>query len=207
MHVRLSALALSVGLLALSACDLSESLSPADAAYLVATLDSGVQSRFEGTGEFDTGSNPARGVEVQFFLDSRGVGASAGERIIFSRAGGGRLGSGTYILEGSGEEGSRLEGLTAAYLRQTVGVAERYVATSGELVVTESSPDRMEGRFRFTAALSCVTRLGENNVVLERAGSCGTPSTPLPEQPGVVVTGSFVAVPATYEGLVARPGT
>jgi len=197
MHVRLSALALSVVLLALSACELAESLSPADAAYLVATLDGGVQSRFEGTGEFDTGSNPARGVEVQFFLDSRGVGASAGERIIFSRAGGGRLASGTYTLE---------ESLTATYLRQTAGVAERYAATSGELVVTESSPDRMEGRFRFTAALACLTRLGAHNVVLERAGSCGTTSEPLPEQPGIVVTGSFVAAPATYEGLVARPG-
>jgi hypothetical protein len=137
-------------------------------------------------------------VEVQFFLDSRGVGASAGERIIFSRAGGGRFGSGTYTLEGS---------LTATYLRHTVGVAERYVATSGELVVTESSPDRMEGRFRFTASLSCVTRLGDNNVVLERLGSCGTASKPLPEQPDVVVTGSFMAVQATYEGLVARPGS
>lgn len=58
----------------------------------------------------------------------------------------GDSGAGDRTLEGRGEEGSRLEGMTAAYLRQTVGVAERYVATSGELVVTESSPDCMAGR-------------------------------------------------------------
>lgn len=58
-----------------------------------------------------------------------------------------RPGPGTYTMGDPNEEGV----FFALYLRQTMGGAASLVSRSGTLVITSSTPERLEGSFSFAA--------------------------------------------------------
>lgn len=125
--------------------------------WLQATiLEADSAGTFEGTGVFHVGYPPPDsplGVEVLFQVGSKGRDASEGDILVLSRFGEGRPGIGEYELgpwDGIGFTGEYHRSLDD-------GTRELYVVDSGSVGFTRSDDDRVEGLFRFTALLYCVS--------------------------------------------------
>lgn len=156
--------------------------------WLTAHIVGAVQTEFEGTGYFSAGSGPPGGVSVRFGLGSRGTGASTGQRFSLDRPGNGRPGTGRYTLAPlEPDEDGNLVGFTAYYYRTADSVSEGYTASSGEVEITRSSGDVVEGEFRFSGVLYSYSSA-------DSVWYTG-PNTLDPGAPTIEVTGSFGAVP------------
>ncbi len=142
---------------------------------------------YEGTAEFWFDRNPGYGVDIAFVVHSRGTGPSLGEWLLLAREGAGRPGRDWYRLGPLELKNGRLQGFTAFYVRETGVRLESYTALSGEVVITESSSDRVAGVFQFTGVMYCWRS--------DVDGWCTSPITITPGAPGIKVTGRFSAVP------------
>lgn len=193
-------------LLVLSATVLGTCKEPAesvDASWLRAEVQGAVETVYEGSGYFRTGSDPR--VSVKFTLNSDGVGPHAGQWLMLYRPGHGRPGEGAYALAPVEAEDGSPRGFTAYYGRTADDKAEAYTAVSGEVSISESSDNRVEGSFRFAAVRYCWSRTDGSP-----EGWCTSPNIITPGQPEVEVTGSFLAVPpprccGVLESRVQRP--
>lgn len=178
---------LLVGLLSLS-CE--GPVSGGDG-WVRASLRGVVEAEYEGTGEFHVDRHP--GLDAVFFqMVSEGNG-SAGEQSFNVLSFGDIPDVGRYpIREAAKVDGDRT-GFSATYHRRSDGWSESYASVSGELEITHSSTDRLEGRFRLNTVRYCRSLLvsGPGDPLPE--GSC-TPMRLDLSAPSLELTGSFVAV-------------
>lgn len=167
------------------------------ASYFAASLSGAVEAQYQGTGEFHTGT-PGPGLK-QFQIVSTGTGAMSDQSFALTRWDGGRLARGTYPLNlvdlaARERSGTQPRGITFQYFRSGA-MEEQFVAESGELEITASSRDRVEGRFAFTGFRYCLREAVRSNPPVPPVGPC-TPATPsLPDAPRITVSGEFTAVP------------
>lgn len=171
----------------LAAC--ADPLGHAKASRFEATVEGAVRATYEGAGDFHAGSDPRVGEPMVFTLSSEGAEAGTSQSFILHRRGGGIPAVGSYVLGPLESVDGRPQGFTAYYSRRGDNRLEAYAARSGELEITVSSAERVEGRFRFTGSLYCSRALqGSERPV----GSCD-PGAISPDAPSVEVAGSFVA--------------
>ena len=167
-----------------------------DMGWLRATITDAREVQFEGTGWFS--EHPARDepirLPVRFTIASKGVGASVDQDLIILGMGAGVPPVGVYSLAPLEEDGGVLQGLTVYYSRHTDVLAESFTAVSGELEITLSNGDRIEGTFRYVGSRYCSSPSG---LVTDYDGTffCGDPNTIDPSAPRVEVSGSFAVVP------------
>lgn len=166
------------------------------AGWLRAQVRGAIDAMYEGTGFFHIGSDPRVGISVKFTLNSDGVGEYAGQRLMLYRPGKGQPSEGVFRLGPLDTRRGPPEGFTAYFSRVVDGRYEAYTARSGEVIITESSRGRVEGRFRLIGVLYC------RGLTRGRPGSsgyeswCTGPNTLTPGAPEIEVTGSFAAVPS-----------
>lgn len=160
-----------------------------------ASLIGAVNTTYEGGGEFHTGT-PGPGMQ-QFQITSDGTQAFAGQRFALTRWDGGRLRTGRHeitlvdlsaYMRGTSQQPS---GITFQYFRVENGVEEQYVAESGNVEITASSSDGVEGQFTITAVRYCQLELQG----LRQLDACDISAAPTASTPRVTVTGAFVATP------------
>lgn len=185
---------------ALSACDPADSVQPDAPSWFRASLLGAVSDNYEGTGEFNAGSDPRTGEALVFTLSSQGLGSTSDQSFLLHRRGGGVPGKGVYALGQPQSSGSSPAGFTAYYVRRVGDRMEAFAAQSGQVEVTSAAPGRLEGTFRFTGLLYC------SRAVVGSASeppTCGSPGT-ADSKTSIEVSGAFVAVPASNTGSVAR---
>lgn len=172
-------LAALAALPALAACA-DTPTGPEGAPSLTATIRGSVQDEFLGAGFFQRVEPPAGAASPGLFT-IHSHDAPLRQSFLLFREGDARPGPGRYPLAATAAGPVRFG---AVYQRVTADRVEGFTAIAGELQVTVSREDRIEGSFRFTGVRNCL----------------GTPArldctTPLdPAQPRVEVSGSFVAV-------------
>lgn len=181
--------------LALTSCDTGPTV-PADASWLRASLSGPADPLFEGTGAFDTGSDPRRGVSIKWTLNSEGTSAAPGRTLMLYRQGDGRPERGTYTLGLVDQSNGKARGFTAFYMQIRGDTAEAFAARSGVVEITRSTTDRVEGTFRFTGVRYSARSTGG------RGGEVsGDPTNPT--GPTIEVSGEFSASRAD-DGLLTR---
>jgi hypothetical protein len=190
-------LATLAALPALTACAESPTGST-EAPAFVATVRGSVRDDFRGSGWFHHHpGNPSPHVLPGAFSISSGTPLDPASFMLF-REGPGLPGPGTYPLAATAAGSRRF---VAVHVRRLGDVLEGFTSTGGELRITVSTPDRIEGTFRFGGIRNC------SGTVTSTGTAAGTPAPgssarlscdhPIdPAQPAVEVTGSFVAVPA-----------
>ena len=189
-------------LLFLAAC--AEPLGDLSPSFLTATVSGAMHREYRGTGEFHTGT-PGPGRQ-QFQVTSR---ESGSDHLSFAltRWDGGRLEEGSYPLSlvdlsahrrGTSAEGQP-RGITVQFFTREGNRDEQFVAESGELEITDSSRERVEGRFRFSGFRYCAREVIRSNPPVPPEGPCTLPSAPLAGAPRITVSGSFVATPLKVE--------
>ncbi len=171
----------------LTACH--DPVADGEVSWLVATihesevpeLDFTSRSYFNDTRLIHEGGRP------HFGLTADGEGHLEGHRLMLSRFGAGRPAVGTYELAVLRLEGGRLFGFAAYYSRlNEENGRDAFNVRTGQLVVTKSTPNVVEGTFHFTAGLYCGG---------SPPGPCYYPWTVVPDAPEIEVAGSFSAVP------------
>jgi hypothetical protein len=183
---------LALPALLLAAC--GDPGSSAGAGRFSASLSGAVTARYEGSGEFHTGT-PGPGMQ-QFQITSLGGEAFAGQHFALTRWDGGRLRTGRHDiglvdLTAYSRTGAQPRGISFQYFRTTGSVEELYVAESGAVEITSSSGDRVAGTFTVTAFRYCI-----RDRELRDIGPCDYEmSRPTPDAPRITVTGTFVATP------------
>lgn len=193
MHIRFRGFALALAITALAACQSDDPLGNNGPSWLRATLQGAVDANYQGTGHFHTGTNPSAGGSVTFTVYSEGTGDALHQWMMLYRQGGARPAEGVYPLELVDQADGAARGFAAMYRRVAGDTAETFAARSGEVTITTSTPDLIEGTFRFTGQ-----RYNARTVRGTPGGSSvGTASDPDPDAPTVEVSGSFRAVPAT----------
>ena len=139
---------------------------------------------FQGTGQFYAPAAPP-----SFRLVSRGTGSSENQTFQMGRMNAGRPEVGKYPL-GLGTE-------IKAHFSRTVnngGTYEAFATSSGELEITVSRSDRIEGRFRISGFRFCQREQQSGS----RTGvACTAPVADDPSAPKIEVSGTFVAVPGS----------
>lgn len=198
MHRLLAGVALS--LVALS-CD--GPLNSEDAGWVLASLRGVVEEQYQGTGEFHLARPP--GFEPYFWINSDGVGSSIGRSFGVVVFGGEMLHVGRYPIREPSKVYGESSGATAFYDRPDGQWQEWYAAVSGDLEITHSSRNRLEGRFRLKAVRYCRNPplTGPDGPFPE--GSCHVLYLDL-SAPSVELTGSFVAVPWQQKEIIPVPG-
>ncbi len=195
-NICFSVCALGLNLL-FTACKAEDAVGASGASFMLATVEEGdIETRFEGTGKFDLGRDPERGVSI-FFIDSWGTGATTGDRIIFANRGSGRLRPGTYVIGSFDGWSSATEGLTASYYRANGEDARQYIADTGQLIISSVTKNQIEGSFQFEALPKCPPEVAESSHFTRDSCSSGSA--------GVAVSGEFVATLETYAGIVTGP--
>jgi len=183
MMKRWSGMALVLGVaVALHGCESHPTEPEADAAAK-ATSSGVINLTFEGTGEFYAPAAPAA-----FRLVSRAKGSSETQTLQLSRPNGGRPAVGKYPL------GLQTE-LQAFFSRtgNNGGTYDAFATSSGELEITVSRPDRIEGSFRISGFRFCLREQQQSG---SRTGvACPVPVADDPSAPRIEVSGTFVAVP------------
>lgn len=155
-------------------------IAPLGTPSFTATIRGSVQDEYLGAGHFQTIARPA-GTEIPPLFAIFSSDGAGGQSFRLLREGADRPAPGRYPLAASAAGARRF---AANYLRRRGDLAEGFTATEGELVVVVSTPDRVEGTFRFTGVRNCTG-----------SGSSVRCTYPLdPTQPRVEVAGSFVAV-------------
>ncbi len=167
---------------ALHGCDSPPTEPEADAS-LQAKISGASKSTFEGTGHFYAPVAPP-----SFRLVSRGKGSSENQTLQLGRMNAGPPAVGKYPL------GLRTEILAHFSRTGTNGTYEAFATSSGELEITVSRPDRIEGSFRISGFRFC---LREQQSSSRTGVACTVPVADDPSAPRIEVTGSFVAVPGS----------
>ncbi len=201
-------LAALASLPALAGCAESPT-GPEDAAAFVATVRGSVRDDFQGSGRFHHNPwNPYPQHHPGAFSISAGHHFDPASFTLF-REGPGLPDPGTYPLAVIGAGSSRFVGV---YVRRHGDVLEGFTSTGGELRITVSTPDRIEGTFRFQGIRNCEGSVTSTGTV--RGTSYPAPGSsaqlgckhPIdPAQPTVEVTGSFVAVSAAAKPPILPP--
>jgi hypothetical protein len=155
-----------------------------------AVVQGDVPVTYQGTGSFGMDYMPRT-----FVLTSSGTGSATGQSFVLRRRQDAELpGTGEYPI-GAGAAEVSAGAFEVVYSRTASGGHESFVAQSGTVVITRSSPDWVEGTFRFSAAPSCAR--GPSGPT----GTCGVANA---GAPGVEVHGSFAA---TALERVAEPAS
>ena len=197
MNTRIVAFAL--GLAVLPSC---ESITPPDPgpSFLRATVQGAVDATYEGNGDFHVGGDRDAGIAIKFSLSSSGKDHANGQSFLLWRHGIGRPATGSYTLQAPNYTSKRWDSFAAVYTRRVGNIHEGYVAQSGEVEITLSTSNRVEGTFRFRG-LRYYAR--EVQGAAPPQGS-GRPDVVDPNAPAIEVSGSFVAVPMSQDGGVRR---
>ena len=184
MMKRWSGMGLALGVaVALHGCDSPPTEPEADASLQAATSRV-TNSSFEGTGQFYATVAP-----LSFRLVSRGKGSSENQTLQIGRMNAGRPAVGKYPL------GLRTEILAHFSRTGNNGTYEAFATSSGELEITVSRPDRIEGSFRISGFRFCLREQQQSG---SRTGvACTVPTADDPSAPRIEVSGSFVAVPGS----------
>ena len=133
-----------------------------------------------------------------FVLTSSGTGSATGQSFVLRRRQEAETpGTGEYPIATPGAAGAPADAFEVVYSRAASGGHESFVAQSGAVVITRSSPDRVEGTFRFSAAPSCARTPSSGPT-----GTCGVANGS--EAPALEVHDSFVATPLE---AVAEPAS
>ena len=178
---------LPICMLAFAACQGAVSPDGLDGGTFTATVRGAVEIDYVGTGAFHIGRDPRSPSTTVLTVRSEGVGPSEGEELVLYGAV--NLGEvGRYALEAASDT------LTAArfaafYVRKVAETYEAYGSVSGEVEITRSTPERIEGSVRITALWYCTTPVRGPGAP---QGSCD-PRILNPDAPSIVITGSFVA--------------
>ena len=153
-----------------------------DRGWTVASVQGSIVSDYEGSGRF--GVIYAQGAGD--ILEIRSADALRGglEGIVFERFGSQLPATGRHWI------GEYDDDFFARYERYRNGQWEWYAADFGTLDIWSATHERIEGEFRFSAALTCV---GNGS-----ARECDVP--PSPSAPRILVEGSFVAVRGSSYG-------
>lgn len=177
-----------------------------DAPAFMATVRGSVRDDFQGTGWFHHHpGNPNPQYFPGAFSISSGTPFDPASFQLFRDAPG-LPEPGTYPLAGTVAGSRRFVGV---YLRRHGDALEGFTSTGGELRIAVSTPDRIEGTFRFQGIRNCEGSVSSTGTV--RGTSYPAPGSsarlscthPIdPAQPAVEVTGSFVAVPG---GTIISP--
>lgn len=181
--------ALSVGVLTLS-CEAP--LTQDTDGWLLASVRGVVARDYAGTGTFYIVRDHPEFHAAMFGLLSEEEG-STGDWVGIT--GFGQLPSvGRHEVREAASVYEDRSGFTATYHPRSEEWTESYASVDGELTITSSSMDRVEGRFQLTAVRYCRNWLvsGTGNWLAE--GSC-TPVHLDLNAPSIELTGSFVAVP------------
>jgi hypothetical protein len=155
-----------------------------DDTFFVASIEGAIATEFEGSGRFVVGTDARRpAAPPMFSLFSAGRGASATYSFQLFRRGAELPGVGTYSLAVPVRDAREIQ---ANFSRTGPRgeTLEMYTAYEGELEITLSTPERLEGTFRMTAYLSG-RQVGPGQI----AGSLGRQ----PDSPTVQVSGRFAA--------------
>lgn len=140
--------------------------------------------RYAGGGEFYEGPDEASGVRVRFDVSSAGA---DGQALLLHGRNYGRPPAGTYQLRNVDQGDPAASGYTIYYQRVNGDSVEYYAAERGELRVTSSSAERVQGEFSFTGYRYCAfPRTGTG-----QSGSCRPPAVPLTGVPTLTASGSF----------------
>jgi hypothetical protein len=180
-----------VGAALLSACDPS-STSPGEPSFFLASLDGAVEQTFQGTGDFadlrEETDQPRR-----FVLFSRTTVPGRRDNIYLIWPQAGRPRPGTYALVPHSTERGNSAGIVAMYLNahgnnvDVQAVDELYVALGGQVTITRSSADVVEG----SVVIDGAQVYREVGIDIQRQDSRAHPD---PAAPRVQVNGSFRAV-------------
>jgi hypothetical protein len=184
MMKRWSGIGLLLGMaVALQGCESNPTEREADAS-LEAKISGASNSTFEGTGHFyDLVAPPS------FRLVAHGKAGSENQTLQIGRMSARRPAVGKYPL------GLRTEILAHFSRTGNNGTYEAFATSSGELEITISRADRVEGTFRISGFRFC---LREQQQTGSRTGvACAVPTAEDPSAPKVEVSGSFVAVPGS----------
>ncbi len=184
MMKKWSGMGLVLGMaVALHGCD-SPPTEPAADASLQAKVSGVTNLTFEGTGQFYAPVDPP-----SFRLVSRAKGSSEEQTLQIGRMNAGRPAVGKYPL------GLRTEILAHFSRTGNNGTYEAFATSSGELEITVSRPDRIEGSVRMSGFRFCFR---EQQQTGSRTGvACTAPTADAPSAPKIEVSGSFVAVPGS----------
>lgn len=148
---------------------------------LAAKASGATNVTFQGTGQFYATVAPP-----SFRLVSRATGSSENQTLQIGRLNAGPPAVGKYPL-GLGTE------ILAHFSRTgTNGTYEAFATSSGELEITVSRPDRIEGSVRISGFRFC---LREQQTGSRTGEACTPPTADDPSAPKIEVSGSFVAVP------------
>ena len=184
MMKKWSGIGLLLGMaVALQGCGSNPTEREADAS-LDAKISGASNSTFEGTGQFYDLAAPA-----SFRLVARGKGASENQTLQIGRMNAGRPAVGKHPL------GLRTEILAHFSRTGTNGTYEAFATSSGELEITVSRADRVEGTFKISGFRFCHR---EQQQTGSRTGvACTVPTSEDHSAPKVEISGSFVAVPGS----------
>jgi hypothetical protein len=184
---KLTILVLVAGLVG---CTGEGAVAPREASWLRADVRGAVTAEYEGLGEFWTGQHPTLG--TRFVVNSGATDRAGEQTVMLFRKGGGQPPAGTYPLSAVAPRDADSRGFTVLYFRAAGDTAESYGAAAGEVDITRSDEDRIEGKFRATAYRYSARALrGAPGGVA--TGSSGNLD---PGAPRIEVSGSFRAVPA-----------
>lgn len=147
--------------------------------------------RYEGDGKFYSDSRQERGPRSSFTLTSDAERGSTREGLTIHGQNVTRPPVGRYELGLLDQSDFDAQGFFAFYGRADPVQGEGYAAVSGELVVTESSPERFAGTVRMTARRYCYSKNFSGE-----PPRCAMPWLPPDTAPTVEVVGSFSAEPA-----------
>lgn len=180
-------------------------LGSLEPSWFLATLEGEVNGEYTGTGSFsDDSRNPDADIWI-FSINSRGEGSSAGQSFHLYREGRDRPGIGTYSIVLRNISNPDVDGFNSFYTRTHTPEGsendwyEMYAVQSGEVMITASSKDRLEGTFHLTGFRYCAHENGTSN----RIGPCRMPEEPILDAPTIEVSGSFSVAPFDNSGVVA----
>ncbi|MDQ3388722.1 MAG: hypothetical protein M3483_04380 [Gemmatimonadota bacterium] len=178
-----------------TACNQSPVGHP-DGAHLLASLQGSVDARYEGTGTFNFGKVSLSDDTPVFYINSIGGGLSEGQSFNFVSRRRSSPPVGSYpvgLVDIRQQPGA--QGFTASFHRVyspqagATRLAEAYAAHAGEVTITLSSADRIEGTFRLGGFRYCAREDGTSNPPV---GPCTPPREPITDAPTIDVSGSFV---------------
>lgn len=157
--------------------------------------------KFDPTAPRSDGTNYER-----FIIESSGTGGSEGEMVAFYRWGGKRPVEGTYQFDLAHHEAitGYLAGYSGTYLIvRPDSSREAYFVAGGDLVITGSDSDRVEGHFHVTGFQWCVYH---PDGTWERYCDGVFPSTWPAGLPETELSGSFAVVEADAESNTPSGG-
>ncbi len=150
MRKRFASVAGLTALAVLGGCDYNP-VGYTGPSRFVASIEGSVTASYEGTGIFHT-TPPGLPRPFSFALQSQGTGSASNQGFEFLAKE--RPATGLYELR----QGNLLDGdfLHAAFTVREGNTISRFAAQAGEVEITDSTPDRVEGTFQFTGVLRSI---------------------------------------------------